>query len=54
VDHIVGLRDGGEPFELTNLQTLCGSCHGKKTRIEIGLGVIDPEREKWRDLLRGM
>lgn len=52
VDHIVALRDGGDPFELSNLQTLCGSCHAKKTRIEI-FGETDPEKEKWRALLKG-
>jgi len=51
VDHIKGLRDGGAPYDLKNLQTLCGSCHAKKTRIEIGLGRVDPEREKWATLL---
>jgi len=51
VDHIKGLRDGGAPFDLTNLQTLCISCHAKKTRVEI-FGEMDPERMKWRDLLR--
>lgn len=54
VDHKVGLRDGGAPYDLANLQTLCGSCHAKKTRIEIGLGRVDPEREKWSSLLKGM
>jgi 5-methylcytosine-specific restriction endonuclease McrA len=52
VDHIKGLRDGGAPYDLSNLQTLCGSCHAKKTRIEIGLGHVDPEREKWGALLK--
>tara|TARA_E500000305_G_C4029093_1_gene243671 strand:+ start:5666 stop:5968 length:303 start_codon:yes stop_codon:yes gene_type:complete len=52
VDHIKGLRDGGDPFNLENLQTLCGSCHAKKTRIEIGLGELDPEKQKWATLLR--
>lgn len=51
VDHKIALRDGGDPFELRNLQTLCGSCHAKKTRVEI-FGEIDPERENWRILLK--
>lgn len=33
-DHIAPLEDGGEPFELDNLQTLCRECHGEKTRAE--------------------
>ena len=30
-DHIVELRDGGNPLELANGQALCGSCHTIKT-----------------------
>lgn len=33
-DHIVELRDGGEPFALDNGQALCGSCHSSKTARE--------------------
>ena len=35
VDHLVPLAEGGEPYDLNNLQTLCSSCHGKKTRQEV-------------------
>ncbi|RBO54173.1 HNH endonuclease [Rhodovulum sp. BSW8] len=52
VDHITPLRDGGAPFDLGNLQCLCGRCHARKTRIEIGLGRIDPERDAWKKLVR--
>ena len=31
VDHIVELRDGGAPYEQSNLRPLCGSCHTTKT-----------------------
>ena len=54
VDHIVPLRDGGAPFDLDNLQTLCRACHARKTRVEIGLGRPDPAREAWKTLLRDM
>ena len=38
VDHIQPVRDAPElAFELKNLQTLCTSCHAKKTIIEAGL-----------------
>lgn len=33
VDHIVPLEDGGTDAD-ANLQTLCSSCHGRKTRAE--------------------
>lgn len=54
VDHIKPLRDGGAPFELGNLQSLCPACHSRKTRLEIGLGRDDPERDAWKHLLRNM
>lgn len=30
VDHIVPIDDGGAPFELDNLQSLCAACHNRK------------------------
>jgi 5-methylcytosine-specific restriction enzyme A len=30
-DHVVELRDGGAPFDVSNGQALCGSCHTLKT-----------------------
>ena len=33
-DHVVELQDGGDPFDLTNGQCLCGSHHTKKTAVE--------------------
>lgn len=33
VDHITPLEEGGTDDD-ANLQTLCGSCHGAKTRAE--------------------
>jgi 5-methylcytosine-specific restriction endonuclease McrA len=53
VDHIEPVRAAPErAFELANLQTLCGRCHARKTRIECGHPVLSPERQAWRDLLR--
>lgn len=53
VDHVLPVRTHRElAFELTNLQTLCGTCHGAKTRREVGMPELSPERQKWRDLVR--
>ncbi len=52
IDHIEAVRTAPErAFDLTNLQTLCASCHARKTRIECGRPVLSPERQQWRDLL---
>jgi 5-methylcytosine-specific restriction endonuclease McrA len=52
VDHIKPVRTHPElAYELGNLQTLCVRCHSRKTRIEIGLGEVDPKRQAWRDLV---
>lgn len=49
VDHIDPVRTHPEKaFDLSNLQTLCGSCHARKTRLEIGLGQENPAREAWK------
>lgn len=32
VHHKVALADGGEPYELSNLETLCRSCHIEQER----------------------
>lgn len=34
VDHIIEIEDGGQPFEWSNLQHLCQSCHNAKTARE--------------------
>lgn len=55
VDHIQPVRRAPErAFDLDNLQVLCGACHGAKTRQEVGLPVLSPERQRWRDLLHQM
>lgn len=55
VDHIEPVRDRPDlAYSLTNLQTLCGRCHARKTRIEVGLGQPNPAREAWKSLLRDM
>lgn len=34
VDHIIEIKDGGEPFDLRNTQSLCHYHHNKKTAKE--------------------
>lgn len=34
VDHIVALKDGGDPYNWNNLQTLCALHHNRKTKLE--------------------
>jgi len=34
VDHIKPIRQGGDPYEWNNLQSLCGSCHSRKSAKE--------------------
>lgn len=56
VDHIKPVRSHPQlAFELSNLQSLCPSCHGRKTRVEVGLAPHDePERAAWRDFVRAL
>ena len=49
-DHIVPLQRGGDPYEPSNLQSLCRGCHIEKSRADGG-HVPDPEREAWRALV---
>lgn len=54
-DHILPVRDRPDlAYTLSNLQILCGACHARKTRIEVGHKALTPKRQQWRDLLRDM
>jgi 5-methylcytosine-specific restriction endonuclease McrA len=35
-DHVVPVSQGGARYDVANGQTLCRSCHGRKTRREQG------------------
>lgn len=35
VDHINPIAAGGQPFALSNTQSLCRQCHSRKTRSEM-------------------
>ncbi|WP_338832327.1 HNH endonuclease signature motif containing protein [Bradyrhizobium sp. 27S5] len=53
VDHIKRVKDFPElAYELSNLQSLCGICHSRKTAIETGIAPLSPNRAAWRELLR--
>ncbi|WP_425283400.1 HNH endonuclease [Methyloceanibacter marginalis] len=53
VDHVLPVRTHPElSYELSNLRSLCSSCHSRKTITEIGLSPLSPERRKWRELLK--
>ncbi len=53
VDHIKPVRTHPAlAFDPQNLQTLCVSCHSRKTRIEIGLDPQNEARDAWRRLVR--
>ena len=34
VDHIVPIKQGGDKYDQSNLQSLCWSCHSKKSIVE--------------------
>ena len=55
VDHVQPVKTHPElSFSLGNLQCLCGKCHSRKTRIEIGLGQLNPKREAWKKLVNDL
>jgi 5-methylcytosine-specific restriction enzyme A len=37
-DHIIPINKGGEKFNENNIQTLCESCHNRKSAGERGMG----------------
>lgn len=54
-DHVEPVRDRPDlAWAVSNLQILCGPCHSRKTRIEVGLSELPPKRRAWRDLLQEM
>jgi len=50
-DHIIPISQGGEPFELTNLQTLCYPCHLEKTTDERKRGYYTRGKSASRTIL---
>lgn len=55
VDHIEPVRSAPErAYDPDNLQSLCPSCHTRKTRIECGHPPPNPERIKWLAATRAL
>lgn len=55
IDHIEPVKTRPDlSYSLGNLQTLCGSCHARKTRIEVGHAPLSKDRQDWRDLMNHM
>ena len=54
VDHKTPLKDGGDLYDLANLQTLCVADHWAKTAAEMGYRIPGPERAAWADYLAKM
>lgn len=55
VHHVKPIKTHPElAFELSNLLSLCPSCHARITRIEVGLAPPDPAREAWKSLVRDL
>lgn len=51
-DHVRPLERGGDPYDITNLQTLCRSCHIAKTRREAEeAGRAVPGRSAWVEMI---
>ena len=54
VDHQTPVKDGGQEYDLSNLQTLCFTCHFAKTAAEMGYQPPGPERLAWARYLADM
>ena len=54
-DHVKPVRTHPHlSYVLSNLQILCGRCHARKTRLEVGHKPLPAKRQEWRNLLRKM
>jgi 5-methylcytosine-specific restriction protein A len=43
VDHVQPIKDGGARFDVSNLQSLCVSCHNRKTARESAGRSVAPQ-----------
>ncbi len=51
VDHKTALEDGGDLYDLDNLQALCRSCHFSKSRREQQARHPRPDRDGWQTFI---
>ena len=49
-DHVRPLKASGDPYDLSNLQALCRTCHIQKTRLE-NQRVKTPAAKRWQALV---
>ena len=50
VDHLVPIAQGGDPFDMSNLESKCRACHIGKTRNQ-NRQEPSPERAAWNRLV---
>ena len=49
VDHVLSVRTRPDlAYAPTNCQVLCGACHTRKTRLEVGHPPVSEDRQAWR------
>ena len=46
VHHVRPIRQGGDPFDIDNLESLCRRCHAEEHAEKLA-----PARQKWADLV---
>ena len=57
IDHVLPVSEGGERYDLRNLQALCRPCHFDKTRAENAARAEpkpDPEAEAWAAMVAAL
>lgn len=55
VDHVLPVRTHPDlSWTLSNLQTLCASCHTRKTRVECGHKELPEPRRQWREFVNAL
>ena len=50
-DHVIPMHHAGAKYDMSNLQTLCRSCHFDKTELERKVDQESPEAKEWREYM---